>query len=158
MTPTGYRAVFFDAGETLVHPHPTFADLFAQTLRTQGYDVSPETVRERGHVVFDRFRSAARANWSAASSRCPASQADRPARTRAASSGPYFEDSEAASRSMRLRARQPVTREASMACASCRRSPASAVSPRATASWRAMRSVSICTQSSSSETTSRPRR
>ena len=62
VTPTGYRAVFFDAGETLVHPHPTFADLFAQTLRTQGYDVSPETVRERGHVVFDRFRSAARAN------------------------------------------------------------------------------------------------
>jgi putative hydrolase of the HAD superfamily len=62
VTPTGYRAVFFDAGETLVHPHPTFADLFAQTLRTQGYDVWPETVRERGHVVFDRFRSAALAN------------------------------------------------------------------------------------------------
>jgi putative hydrolase of the HAD superfamily len=57
-----FAAVFFDAGETLVHPHPTFADLFAQTLRTQGYDVSPETVRERGYVVFDRFRTAAEAN------------------------------------------------------------------------------------------------
>ena len=57
-----FAAVFFDAGETLVHPHPTFADLFAQTLRTQGFDVSAETVRERGHVIFDRFRSAARAN------------------------------------------------------------------------------------------------
>jgi putative hydrolase of the HAD superfamily len=57
-----YQAVFFDAGETLVHPHPTFADLFARTMRAQGYDVSPETVRERGHVVFDRFRAAAQAN------------------------------------------------------------------------------------------------
>jgi putative hydrolase of the HAD superfamily len=62
VTRSGYAAVFFDAGETLVHPHPTFADLFAQTLRTQGYDVSAETVRERGHVVFERFRSAAQAN------------------------------------------------------------------------------------------------
>ena len=62
MTRSGYAAVFFDAGETLVHPHPTFADLFAQTLRTQGYDVSAEIVRERGHVMFERFRSAADAN------------------------------------------------------------------------------------------------
>ena len=62
MTPSGYAAVFFDAGETLVHPHPTFPDLFARTLRAEGYDISPETVRERGHVVFERFRSAAQAN------------------------------------------------------------------------------------------------
>ena len=39
MTRSGYEAVFFDAGETLVHPHPTFADLFARTLRTQGIGV-----------------------------------------------------------------------------------------------------------------------
>jgi putative hydrolase of the HAD superfamily len=62
VTSSDYAAVFFDAGETLVHPHPTFPDLFAETLRTQGYDVSAETVRERGHVVFERFRAAARAN------------------------------------------------------------------------------------------------
>ncbi|HLA92341.1 MAG TPA: HAD-IA family hydrolase [Actinomycetota bacterium] len=55
----GYAAVFFDAGETLVHPHPTFPDLFAQILRREGHDVTPELVRERGHVVFDRFRVAA---------------------------------------------------------------------------------------------------
>lgn len=54
-----YAAVFFDAGETLVHPHPTFPDLFAQILREQGHDVTPESVRERGHVVFERFRVAA---------------------------------------------------------------------------------------------------
>jgi putative hydrolase of the HAD superfamily len=66
-----FAAVFFDAGETLVHPHPTFADLFARTLRTQGFDVSAETVRERGHVIFDRFRSAARANdlWTTSAER-----------------------------------------------------------------------------------------
>jgi len=54
-----FAAVFFDAGETLVHPHPTFPDLLAQILRREGHDVTPEMVRERGHVVFDRFRSAA---------------------------------------------------------------------------------------------------
>lgn len=54
-----YAAVFFDAGETLVHPHPTFPDLLAQILRREGHDVTPELVRERGHVVFDRFRVAA---------------------------------------------------------------------------------------------------
>ena len=26
---TGYRAVFFDAGETLVHPHPSFPELLS---------------------------------------------------------------------------------------------------------------------------------
>jgi len=57
-----YGAVFFDAGETLVHPHPTFPDLFAQILGREGYEVAPETIRERGHVVFDRFRQAAEAN------------------------------------------------------------------------------------------------
>ena len=57
-----HGAVFFDAGETLVHPHPTFPDLFAQILRREGYDVAPETIVERGEVVFDRFRAAARSN------------------------------------------------------------------------------------------------
>ena len=57
-----YAAVFFDAGETLVHPHPTFPDLFATILRREGHDVDPDTVRARTHVVFDRFRSAAESN------------------------------------------------------------------------------------------------
>jgi len=56
-----YAAVFFDAGETLVHPHPTFPDLFAQILRREGHQVTAEQVRERGHVVFDRFRRASEA-------------------------------------------------------------------------------------------------
>jgi putative hydrolase of the HAD superfamily len=55
-----FDAVFFDAGETLVHPHPTFPDLFAEILRREGHDVDAETVRDRIHVVSDRFSQAAR--------------------------------------------------------------------------------------------------
>jgi putative hydrolase of the HAD superfamily len=58
----GYSAVFFDAGETLVHPHPTFPDLFASILRREGHDVDADTIRDRVHVVSDRFRAAAEAN------------------------------------------------------------------------------------------------
>jgi len=54
-----YAAVFFDAGETLVHPHPTFPDLFAAILQREGHAVSAQTIRDRIHVVFDRFKRAA---------------------------------------------------------------------------------------------------
>jgi putative hydrolase of the HAD superfamily len=57
-----YAAVFFDAGETLVHPHPTFPDLFATILQREGHDVDADTIRDRIHVVYDRFRSAAETN------------------------------------------------------------------------------------------------
>jgi putative hydrolase of the HAD superfamily len=55
-----FDAVFFDAGETLVHPHPTFPDLFARILRREGHDVDARTIRDRIHVVSDRFSKAAR--------------------------------------------------------------------------------------------------
>lgn len=57
-----YRAVFFDAGETLVHPHPTFPDLFSKVLAREGYEVDTEMIRERIHVVSDRFAHAAETN------------------------------------------------------------------------------------------------
>jgi putative hydrolase of the HAD superfamily len=57
-----FEAVFFDAGETLVHPHPTFPDLFASILAREGYDVDAETIRGRIHVVADRFAKAAADN------------------------------------------------------------------------------------------------
>jgi putative hydrolase of the HAD superfamily len=57
-----YAAVFFDAGETLVHPHPTFPDLFSKILIREGHPVEAETIRERIHVVFDRFARAAEMN------------------------------------------------------------------------------------------------
>jgi REG-2-like HAD superfamily hydrolase len=57
-----WAAVFFDVGETLVHPHPTFPDLFATILAREGHAVSVDTIRERMHVVSDRFRAAAEKN------------------------------------------------------------------------------------------------
>jgi len=36
--------VFLDAGETILHPHPSFPELFARTCREHGYTVSPEEV------------------------------------------------------------------------------------------------------------------
>jgi len=63
-----FDAVFFDAGETLVHPHPTFPDLFARILVREGHDVDAETIRDRISVVSDRFAKAARENelWTTA--------------------------------------------------------------------------------------------
>lgn len=63
-----YRAVFFDAGETLVHPHPSFPELFALVLRREGHDeVDPERLRDGLYVVAERFTRAAREGevWSA---------------------------------------------------------------------------------------------
>jgi putative hydrolase of the HAD superfamily len=66
-----YAAVFFDAGETLVHPHPSFPDLFARVLQREGHEVDAETIRERIHVVFDRFKQAADTNelWTTSPAR-----------------------------------------------------------------------------------------
>jgi putative hydrolase of the HAD superfamily len=40
------KAVFFDAGETLLAPHPSHHELFAQVLGERGRSVSPETVQQ----------------------------------------------------------------------------------------------------------------
>jgi len=66
-----YRAVFFDAGETLVHPHPTFPDLFSKVLAREGYDVDTEMIRKRIHIVSDRFAHAAETNelWTTTAER-----------------------------------------------------------------------------------------
>jgi putative hydrolase of the HAD superfamily len=61
-----YRAVFFDAGETLVHPHPSFPELVVDVLRQEGYTVDPALIREKLHFVSDRFLRAAQEKelWS----------------------------------------------------------------------------------------------
>lgn len=38
--------VFFDAGGTLLDPHPSFAELFAVTCRTAGYELAADDVAE----------------------------------------------------------------------------------------------------------------
>lgn len=38
--------VFFDAGGTILDPHPSFPELFAMTCRAHGFDVTPQDVAE----------------------------------------------------------------------------------------------------------------
>ena len=45
-----------------MHPHPTFPDLFSKVLAREGHDVDTEMIRERIHVVSDRFAHAAETN------------------------------------------------------------------------------------------------
>jgi len=61
-----YRAAFFDAGETLLHPHPSFPELFVQVMATEGHPIDMDELREKLHLLSDRFAEAARANdlWS----------------------------------------------------------------------------------------------
>ena len=62
------RAVLFDAGETLVHPAPSFPELFATVVAGQGHVRTPEAVVEASRAVFHRFSEAARDNelWTTA--------------------------------------------------------------------------------------------
>jgi putative hydrolase of the HAD superfamily len=73
-----YRAVFFDAGETLVHPHPSFPELVVDVLREEGHTVDPALIRDKLHVVSDRFLRAAqqRELWSTSAERSRAFWAD----------------------------------------------------------------------------------
>jgi putative hydrolase of the HAD superfamily len=49
------RAVFFDAGETLLYPHPSFAELFAEVVREHGHRVDPARVQEVVSAYSQRF-------------------------------------------------------------------------------------------------------
>jgi putative hydrolase of the HAD superfamily len=49
------EAVFFDAGETLLYPHPSFAELFAEVLREHGHRVDPARVQEVVTASSSRF-------------------------------------------------------------------------------------------------------
>ena len=62
----GYKAVFFDAGETLVHAEPSFHELFAEVLLQRGHRVEPEKVLALVPAVMERFAEAANAGelWS----------------------------------------------------------------------------------------------
>src|SRR5512132_525323 len=53
-----FRAVFFDAGETLVHPAPSFPELFAQIVTSEGYPREPVAISEGLAMVTDEFRRA----------------------------------------------------------------------------------------------------
>jgi len=58
--------VFFDAGETLVHPHPSFLELFQSILAREGHPVELDTLIGGISVVTDRFAMMAKTGqiWS----------------------------------------------------------------------------------------------
>ena len=47
--------MFFDAGETLLYPHPSFAELFAEVLREDGHRVDPARVQQVVSASTRRF-------------------------------------------------------------------------------------------------------
>lgn len=55
-----FRAILFDAGETLVHPSPSFPALFRRVLADAGHVRSDDEVLEASKTVFHRFSEAAR--------------------------------------------------------------------------------------------------
>jgi putative hydrolase of the HAD superfamily len=59
--PREVQAIFFDAGETLVYPHPSFAELFSEVLRRKGVMVDPAVVQETVSIYSKRFADASQA-------------------------------------------------------------------------------------------------
>ena len=53
-----FRGVFFDAGETLVHPAPSFPELFAEIVTREGYPREPLAISDGVALVSDEFRRA----------------------------------------------------------------------------------------------------
>lgn len=51
--------MFFDAGETLLYPHPSFAELFAEVVREHGPRVDPSRVQEVVSAYSQRFTESA---------------------------------------------------------------------------------------------------
>jgi putative hydrolase of the HAD superfamily len=61
-----YRAVFFDAGETLVYAHPSFPELLSTVLAEEGLRAQPDEIREALPKVAEVFTRATeqRELWS----------------------------------------------------------------------------------------------
>jgi putative hydrolase of the HAD superfamily len=66
-----FRAIFFDVGETHVHAHPSFPQLFADVLAREGFPVGVDAVHAQIHHVSERFSQAARDEelWTTSASR-----------------------------------------------------------------------------------------
>jgi putative hydrolase of the HAD superfamily len=59
LTSVRYRAVLFDAGETILHPAPSFSGLFAAVLEGFGHVVDEATIRDGLYEIPQRFVQAA---------------------------------------------------------------------------------------------------
>jgi putative hydrolase of the HAD superfamily len=65
------KAVFFDAGETLLYPHPSFPELLAEVVREQGHAVDPADVQKVMADFSRRFTESFREHrlWSTSAER-----------------------------------------------------------------------------------------
>jgi putative hydrolase of the HAD superfamily len=54
-----FRAVLFDAGETLVHPVPSFPEVFVRIVAASGHRCEPDDVVAASAIVLERFSEAA---------------------------------------------------------------------------------------------------
>lgn len=52
--------MFFDAGETLIHPQPSFPTLFSRVMADEGHPVEPSAVEAAAGLVARHFDEAAR--------------------------------------------------------------------------------------------------
>ncbi len=61
-----YRAVFFDAGGTLINPHPSFTELLSRTLLSEGHRVEPDQIVQRIPLIAALFTRASKTGelWS----------------------------------------------------------------------------------------------
>jgi len=63
-----FRGVFFDVGDTLLAPHPSFLELFALILQEQGYPLTPAEVEEAlqavGRSVSEVIAQSGDQRWS----------------------------------------------------------------------------------------------
>ena len=62
-----FRAVFFDVGETLLAPHPSFNELFSEIMGSLGYEVTPDDAEEALATVAPSVSEAigkTRTTWS----------------------------------------------------------------------------------------------
>jgi putative hydrolase of the HAD superfamily len=55
-----FKAIFLDAGETMIHPHPSFGELFGRVLEGAGHPVDLERILETVSVYSKRWSDTAR--------------------------------------------------------------------------------------------------
>ena len=53
-----YKAIFFDAGDTLLSPHPSFQEIFCGVVKGFGHDVSVSSVTEAFDAIGPSFAQA----------------------------------------------------------------------------------------------------
>ena len=55
VNPMGIRAVFFDAGGTLIAPYPSAVEIYLQSLAPLGIDADPEALRRAYLETWSEF-------------------------------------------------------------------------------------------------------